>query len=236
MKRKHPQKKKLSLNPRRLDFCKQYLIDFNGTQAAIRSGFAESAAQEQASRLLSNAMVRAEIDRLRKKREDRLEASADFVVRELMRIAKFDIKMAFSDDGSLKDIKSMPADITRCLASVEIKDLFEGTGKDREQVGFTKTIRAWDKIRALEALGEHFGIFKRPGEKDPKEDPKQKRLDLLQVIKLVAKDGQVTTITNRIGEGAEQPSVVAASRPRGLVVVGRTSADSRVDTASDQGK
>lgn len=235
MKKTHS-KKISSLNLRQLTFCKEYLVDFNGTQSAIRAGYSEHTADVQAAQLLGKLKVRVEVDRLRKKREDRLEASADFVVRELMRIAKFDIKQAFDTDGSLKDIRSMPEDITKCLASVEIKDLFEGVGKDREQTGFTKTIRAWDKIRALEALGEHFGIFKRPGDKDPKEDPKQRRLDLLQVIKLVAKDGQITTITNRIGGSPEEPSVVAASRPRGLVVVGRTSADSRVDTSGDKGK
>ena len=207
--------KKPVLNPRRLMFCKEYLVDFNGTQAAMRAGFSRHTANEQASRLLANVSVQAEIDRLRKAREDRLEASADFVVRELMRVSKFDIRQAFDKDGSLKDIHSMPEDITRCLASVEIKDLFEGTGKDREQVGFTKTIRAWDKIRALEALGEHFGIFKRAGETPEA----KKKLDLLQVIKLLSKDGTTTIIENRIGEGQAESPRVDKLGSRGLVIV-----------------
>lgn len=200
-------------------FCKEYLVDLNGTQAAIRSGYSEHTAYTIASENLRKPQIRAEIDRLRKIREDRLEASADFVVRELMRQAKFDIKMAFNEDGSLKDIQSMPEDITRCLASVEIHDLFEGRGKDKKQVGFTKTIRAWNKTQALELLGEHFGIFKRQAEREDARDKKEKKLDLLQVIKLVAKDGQVTTITNRIGERPDESPSVVTLRPRGLVVV-----------------
>jgi phage terminase small subunit len=196
-------------------FCKEYMVDFNGTQSAIRAGYSQHTADVQASFLLGNTKVRAEIDRLRKIREDRLEASSDFVVRELMRVSKFDIRQAFDKDGSLKDIHSMPEDITRCLASVEIKDLFEGTGKDREQVGFTKTIRAWDKIRALEALGEHFGIFKRTGETPEA----KKKLDLLQVIKLLSKDGSTTIIENRIGEGQTESPRVDQLSPRGLVIV-----------------
>lgn len=240
MKHKTVTEKKISkkpfLNPRQLDFCKQYMIDFNGTQAAIRAGYSEHTANEQASQLLAKLNIQTEINRLREIRDDNLEASRDFVIRELMLLAKFDIKDAFNSDGSLKDINSMPPEITKCLASIEIKDLFEGYGKDREQIGFTKTIRAWNKVQALELLGAHFGLFERTGTKDPKKEAAEKKLDLLQVIKLVAKDGQVTTITNRLSPGASESPIVAVSRPRGLVVVGRTSEDSRVDSPGDKGE
>ena len=38
-------------------FVDEYIIDFNGTQAAIRAGYSTRTAQEQSSRLLSNVMV-----------------------------------------------------------------------------------------------------------------------------------------------------------------------------------
>ncbi len=219
MKRKQPQKKAPSLNPRRLIFCKEYVIDFNGTQAAIRAGFSEHTAQEQAAFLLSNIMVRREINRLRKLREKRLEASADFVVRELMRISKFDIRKAFDQNGDLKKITELSEDVAKCISGVEVDDIFEGRGQDKKHIGYTRKIKAWDKVRALEALGEHFGIFKRAADADPVQDGKQKKLDLLQVIKLISKDGQTTTIENRISGGSEESPSVAVSRPRGLVIV-----------------
>jgi len=52
------------LNPKRLAFCREYVADSNGTQAAIRAGYSENTAQEQASQLLSILMVQQEIARL----------------------------------------------------------------------------------------------------------------------------------------------------------------------------
>jgi phage terminase small subunit len=213
-------KSRPALNSRRLTFCKEYIIDFNGSRAAICAGFAENSARSTASFLLTNPNIQAEIDRLRKAREDRLEASADFVVRELMRIAKFDIRQAYDSDGSLKAPHDLPDDVAKVISSVEVDELYEGVGKDREKIGVTKKIKTWDKIRALEALGEHFGIFKRPGDTDPAKDEKKKQLDLLQIIKIMSKDGKsATVIENRFG-GAEKGSpVVDQSCARGYEIL-----------------
>lgn len=49
---------------RQMLFASEYILDFNGTQAAIRAGYSEKTAAEQASRLLRNVKVRSEIERL----------------------------------------------------------------------------------------------------------------------------------------------------------------------------
>jgi phage terminase small subunit len=209
-----PKKIKKQLSPRHQTFCREYLIDFIGTKAAIRAGFSEHTAAEQASRLLSKVKIQEEINRLRREREKRLEASADFVVREFMRIAKFDIRDLYDKNGNLKDIKDLPEDVAKCISAIDVDELWgpneDGPGKSR--IGTTKKVKAWDKVRALEALGEHFGIFKRLGVKGAdEEEAKHKKRDLLQVIKILSKDGQITTIENRVGEssgaadGMDQP-------------------------------
>ena len=48
-----------SLTPRQARFVKEYLVDLNGTQAAIRAGYSASGADVQAVRLLGNARVKA---------------------------------------------------------------------------------------------------------------------------------------------------------------------------------
>jgi len=45
----------MALTPKRQRFVDEYLIDMNGTKAAIRAGFAESGARIEATRLLANA-------------------------------------------------------------------------------------------------------------------------------------------------------------------------------------
>lgn len=46
-----------TLTPKQERFVNEYMIDLNGTQAAIRAGYSTQTAQEQGSRLLSNVMV-----------------------------------------------------------------------------------------------------------------------------------------------------------------------------------
>jgi len=38
-------------------FCREYVIDLNGTQAAIRSGYSSKGADVQACRMLGNARM-----------------------------------------------------------------------------------------------------------------------------------------------------------------------------------
>lgn len=54
------------LNDRQMAFCREYALVLNATEAAIRAGYTENrdAAQAQGSRLLSNAIIRAEIERI----------------------------------------------------------------------------------------------------------------------------------------------------------------------------
>lgn len=66
------------LNDRQARFVDEYLIDLNGTQAAIRAGYSAKTANEQASRLLVNVSVQAQLQRRMKDREQRTEINADY--------------------------------------------------------------------------------------------------------------------------------------------------------------
>jgi phage terminase small subunit len=52
------------LSPKRRHFCREYIIDSNGTQAAIRAGYSDRTATMQASQLLAMPAVKAEVERL----------------------------------------------------------------------------------------------------------------------------------------------------------------------------
>ena len=61
-------------------FCAEYAVDYNGTQAAIRAGYSEKNAANQASRMLRNAEVLARVRELQREQVERLAVSTDFVV------------------------------------------------------------------------------------------------------------------------------------------------------------
>lgn len=55
----------MKLSDKQIYFCQQYVVDFNGTQAAIRAGYSENGADVQAVRLLANASVKAYVEELK---------------------------------------------------------------------------------------------------------------------------------------------------------------------------
>lgn len=84
----------------------------------------------------------------------------DKVINELAMIAFSDIAQAFNPDGSLKPFTDMPLNIRKAIAAVEVDELFEGTGRERTQIGFTKRLKFWDKNKALDMLGKSLAMFK----------------------------------------------------------------------------
>lgn len=61
-------------------FCQEFIIDFNGTKAAIRAGYSEKTAVVQASRLLTNANICARIAELQTKRSEQTGIDAAWVL------------------------------------------------------------------------------------------------------------------------------------------------------------
>ena len=56
----------VKLTPKQMRFVDEWLIDFNGKQAAIRAGYSAKTAEATAARLLRNVKVQAEISRRQK--------------------------------------------------------------------------------------------------------------------------------------------------------------------------
>ena len=74
----------ICMTPKQQMFVKEYLKDLNGTQAAIRAGYAESGAHTEGHRLLMNAEVAEAIQAAKSKREAKMEITAEWVLNKLM--------------------------------------------------------------------------------------------------------------------------------------------------------
>ena len=77
-------------------FCREYVVDLNGTQAAIRAGYSEKTANRIATENLSKPVIRDFIDELQSTREERLEISADELT-QFFRMMKDDENQKGSD-------------------------------------------------------------------------------------------------------------------------------------------
>jgi phage terminase small subunit len=80
----------MSLNPKQLRFVDEYLIDLNGTQAAIRAGYSAKTANEQGARLLANVSISAIIKARQQERSERTEITQDMVLNRFWKIATAD--------------------------------------------------------------------------------------------------------------------------------------------------
>jgi phage terminase small subunit len=148
-----------SLTAKQELFCKEYLKDLNATKAAIRSNYSQKTAQQQGSENLSKPVIQQRIAELNQERLTRVQIDADFVLGELHKIANADINDAYNEDGSLKPISEIPTHLRKCIASLETVEYFEGSGEDREHVGWVRKIRFWSKDKSLENLGRHLKLF-----------------------------------------------------------------------------
>jgi len=76
-----------TLTQKQKRFCDEYVIDLNAKQAAIRAGYSEKGAKENASRMLTYANVKEEVKKLQSEVGIRNEITADFVLNGIKDIA-----------------------------------------------------------------------------------------------------------------------------------------------------
>ncbi|WP_410512060.1 terminase small subunit [Paenibacillus sp. BR2-3] len=71
-------------------FVKEYLVDLNATQAAIRAGYSAKTANEQGARLLANVSVQEAIQEAMNKRAAKVEVTAEMVLQHWLDVATAD--------------------------------------------------------------------------------------------------------------------------------------------------
>ena len=75
------------MNKQQLIFSREYVVDFNATQAAIRAGYSSNSAHVIGSRLLKNLDIQTEIEVHKKSQAIRADVQVDEIVRGLREIA-----------------------------------------------------------------------------------------------------------------------------------------------------
>jgi len=152
----------VKLTPKQMRFVDEWLIDFNGKQAAIRAGYSAKTAEATAARLLRNVKVQAEISRRQKDLQRRTEISQDRVVKELARIAFADATdyacvetLTYeNEDGTVSPVQIVSPKDTDTLSDDQ-RAAIAGIKHGANGI----EVKLHDKIKALELLGRHIGMF-----------------------------------------------------------------------------
>jgi phage terminase small subunit len=150
-------------------FVKEYLIDLNATQAAIRAGYSAKTAEWIGPQLLGKSHVSEAVQAEMAKREKRTEITQDRVLNEIGKIAFVNLQDVYDEGGSLIEVKQLPREVAAALSSIKI-NLTEACA--------LQEIKLHDKLRALEMIGKHLGMF-RDGAKDEEDAPPPARVEII---------------------------------------------------------
>ena len=147
---KKPGDKLAKLTAKQRRFCDEYLIDLNATQAAIRAGYSLKTARFIANENLTKPNIQSRIQRLMDERSRRTEVTQDKVLQELRKIAFssiFDYLQIQNNRVKVFDTENIPPDELPAIA--EVKQNYSGI-----------SLKLHDKLKALELIGKHLGMFK----------------------------------------------------------------------------
>ncbi|XJC76750.1 terminase small subunit [Delftia tsuruhatensis] len=81
-----------ALTARESKFIDEFLVDLNGTQAAIRAGYSSKTARQIASENLSKPHIQVAIAEARKQQQERTQITADAMLQQAWLIATADAR------------------------------------------------------------------------------------------------------------------------------------------------
>ena len=145
------------LTDKQEQFCREYLIDLNATQAAIRAGYSEKTATSQAARLLINVNIQTRIAELKGERNEQVNVDAAYVLQRLHEIDQMDVLDILEDDGRLKPISQWPKVWRTTLHGIDISTIITNYNEETQET-ILKKIKWPDKVRNLELLGKHVDV------------------------------------------------------------------------------
>jgi phage terminase small subunit len=126
------------MTPKQQRFVEEYLVDLNGTQAAIRAGYSPKTANEQAARLLANVSVQQAVAAGREARAERTKVTADWVLERLVEVTE-----RCMQHEPVLDRKGQPVVIVTGAGETAAAYVFDAKGANG----------------ALGLIGRHLGMF-----------------------------------------------------------------------------
>lgn len=153
-------------------FVREYLIDLNAAQAAIRAGYSEKTAKEIGAENLTKPNIAAAIESAMKIRAARTDITADRVLKELAKIGFADVRKAIKWQGSLVTEEDNPDGgdtlviknvVTNNVQLISSDDIDDDTAAAISEISQNSNggikLKLHDKRAALVDIGKHLGMF-----------------------------------------------------------------------------
>src|SRR5262245_44453898 len=149
----------MALSHKQQRFVDEYMIDFNGTQAAIRAGYSARTAGSQAYQLVTDDRIQAEL----KARTAKLSEQASITVAEIVERLAAILRATMRDYLRVTAQGELAVDFSRAtpqqMAAVQHVEIDRAAGEDAE--GPRKfRLRLHDKIAAADKLLRYLGAYR----------------------------------------------------------------------------
>ena len=134
-------------------FCKEYLVDLNATQAAIRAGYKLNSAYSTGQENLSKPVIAEKIRILFDARAEKVELNAEWVLQQMKDIHELDVADILDNTGNFKKVTGWPKPWRMYISGLDIQEMMSG---DTESI--TRKIKWPDKVKNLEMIGRHVSV------------------------------------------------------------------------------
>lgn len=144
----------MALTDKQEMFCREYLIDLNATQAAIRAGYSDNTARKIGSENLTKPDIQTRIAELKAQRNDLVGINATYVLNRLVEIDQMDVLDILTSTGELKPVADWPKVWRTTLSGMEVMEM----ASEGNTAALLKKIKWPDKVKNLELLGKHIAV------------------------------------------------------------------------------
>jgi len=157
-----------NLTDKQENYCQAYVVCGNQS-AAYRIAYdaeamnVHSVAQE-ACRLHANPDIASRIKEIQKEAYERNKITIDEIVRNLAGMMRFDIADLYDDDGKLLPLRQMPLEARQMINQLDTDELFDFIDGEKVFKGYSKKIKTYSKLDAVEKLMKHLGGYEKNNE------------------------------------------------------------------------
>lgn len=158
--------REMALTAKQELFCKEYIVDLNATQAAIRAGYSEKTAEIIGHENLRKPYIAKRVQQLIDKRSNKVEIKADDVLRyldDVLHTSTTDIVTVVTKQGKRHLPNGDVEDIE--YQTVEVRDTETLTAAQKAAIASIKQtkdgieVKLHDKTKIAELAMRHLGLL-----------------------------------------------------------------------------
>lgn len=155
---------KTELTPQQELFCQEVAKGKTQTESYLiaypkSKNWKDKSVWELASVLASNIKVSSRIADLQASHAKRNEITLDKVLKMMAEWLEFDPLELVDENDCVKSMKDLAPEVRRSLASIEVVELFAGSGEDRRKTGELKKIKFYEKTKVADMFMKKFGQY-----------------------------------------------------------------------------